>query len=63
MQSMMNTHGERSKVMSSQANTIRQQFLAQACRYLFGPTASCESFLRLGIPSLQPIPVRHNDRR
>ncbi|MCK6405004.1 MAG: hypothetical protein L6Q60_03195 [Rhodocyclaceae bacterium] len=49
--------------MSSQANTIRQQFLAQACRYLFGPTASCESFLRLGIPSLQPIPVRHNDRR
>lgn len=49
--------------MSSQTNTIRQQFLAQACRYLFGATASCENFLRLGVPALQPVPVRHNDNR
>ncbi len=44
--------------MNSKAQDIRQQFLAQACRYLFGPTASCESFLRLGIPALQPAPAR-----
>jgi hypothetical protein len=48
--------------MNSQAQHIRQQFLAQACRYLFGPTASCEAFLRLGIPALQPVPVRIPDR-
>ncbi len=49
--------------MNSQAQDIRQQFLAQACRYLFGPTASCESFLRLGIPALQPAPARIREFR
>ncbi|MFO1346587.1 MAG: hypothetical protein U1E85_09850 [Rhodocyclaceae bacterium] len=49
--------------MNSKAQDIRQQFLAQACRYLFGPTASCESFMRLGIPALQPMPVRIQEFR
>ena len=49
--------------MSTQDQNIRQQFLAQACHYLFGPAASCENFLRLGIPSLRPIPVSSQQHR
>jgi hypothetical protein len=60
---MTTTQEERRREMNSKAQDIRQQFLAQACRYLFGPTASCESFMRLGIPALQPIPVRIQEFR
>ena len=45
--------------MNNETNDIRHQFLAQACRYLFGQTANCNSFrhIGLGMPALQPIPV------
>ncbi len=43
---------------------IRNQFLAQACRYLFGPNANFASFSSgLGLPALQPIAVRSEPNR
>lgn len=44
----------------SQEQIIRNDFLAQACQYLFGKNARCESFqagfrnFALGVPTLQP---------
>jgi hypothetical protein len=43
---------------------IRNQFLAQACRYLFGPNANFASFSSgLGLAVLQPVAVRSDTNR
>lgn len=48
----------------SQEQTIRHDFLAQACQYLFGQSARCDSFrtrfdlLGLGMPALQPVRIQ-----
>ena len=46
----------------SQEQTIRHDFLAQACQYLFGQNARCESFKYLsagfGMPALQPVRIQ-----
>ena len=60
---MKTTQNGDARPMSTQDQNIRQQFLAQACHYLFGPAASCENFLRLGIPSLRPVPVSSQQHR
>lgn len=45
--------------MNNENQTIRHQFLALACQYLFGRDARCESFrhidMSLGGMALQPI--------
>jgi hypothetical protein len=48
--------------MSHQSQTIRQQFLAVACQYLFG--RNCSTLGAGGFPQLrlQPIPVRPQPR-
>lgn len=45
--------------MNTPNQDFRNQFLAQACRYLFGPAANCEALQKLGLamPALRPIPV------
>ncbi|MFC5300376.1 hypothetical protein [Azospira restricta] len=45
--------------MNNEIQKIRDEFLAQACRYLFGAAANCHAFrpLDFGLPALQPIPV------
>jgi len=40
--------------MNNETQKIRNEFLAQACRYLFGVEAKCCT----GLPAMQPIPVR-----
>jgi hypothetical protein len=45
--------------MNNENQTIRHQFLALACQYLFGQDARCENFrhIGLGTMNLQPIPI------
>lgn len=45
--------------MNHEIQKIRDEFLAQACRYLFGPAATCNALRPMGFgqPALQPIPV------
>jgi hypothetical protein len=45
--------------MSNENQTIRHQFLALACQYLFGQNARCENYrhIGLGAMNLQPIPI------
>ena len=45
--------------MNNENQTIRHQFLAMACQYLFGQSARCENFRHIGVGtmSLQTIPV------
>jgi len=50
--------------MNNPNQDFRKQFLTQACRYLFGPTANCEALQRLGLgmPVLHQIPVSSRER-
>jgi hypothetical protein len=47
--------------MSNENLTIRHQFLALACQYLFGQNVRCENFQSTshGAMNLQPIPINH----
>lgn len=49
--------------MNNEIQKIRDEFLAQAYRYLFGMAANGNAFRSLGMPALQPIPVRSRDGR
>lgn len=51
--------------MNTANHEFRQQFLMQACRYLFGPAANCETLRRLGfgLPALQAVPADRRERR
>ncbi len=50
--------------MNNEIQKIRDEFLAQACRYLFGTAGNCNAFRGLGLPALQPIPLTaRNGRR
>ncbi|MCP5269214.1 MAG: hypothetical protein H6943_09280 [Zoogloeaceae bacterium] len=51
--------------MNNESTSIRHQFLAQACRYLFGQTANCDAFrhIGLGMPALQPIPISNQQQK
>ncbi len=44
----------------SQEQSIRAEFLKQACEYLFGANSACATMIRasLGLPTLQPLPIR-----
>lgn len=65
MQTMLKQKRELTETEMNVPNQdIRNQFLAQACRYLFGPNANHASFSTgLGIPALQPIPLRSDANR
>lgn len=64
MQSMTQGNtAERRRKVNNEIQKIRDEFLAQACRYLFGPAADCGAFHRLGMPALQPIPVSCQTRQ
>ncbi|MDX9706281.1 MAG: hypothetical protein RBT86_01740 [Azospira sp.] len=43
--------------MNNDLKNIRDEFLAMACRYLFGTTNASNVFQGFGLPALQPIPV------
>lgn len=45
--------------MNNENQTIRHQFLATACQYLFGQSARCENFRHIGFGTmnLQAIPA------
>lgn len=45
--------------MNNENQTIRHQFLALACQYLFGQSARCSDFRHIGLGgmNLQPIPI------
>ncbi|HEX5802597.1 MAG TPA: hypothetical protein VFY24_06210 [Azospira sp.] len=45
--------------MNKEIEKIRDEFLNQACRYLFGQGANCHDIRRigLGLPALQAIPL------
>lgn len=46
--------------MNNEIQKIRDEFLAQAYRYLFGAAANGNfRSLGFGMPALQPIPVRN----
>ena len=44
----------------SQEQSIRAEFLKQACEYLFGRESACAAMLRasLGLPALQLAPIK-----
>lgn len=50
--------------MNNENLSIRHQFLALACQYLFGQNARCENYRHLGLNgmNLQPIPVNCQGR-
>ncbi len=48
--------------MSNESQTIRQQFLAMACQYLFGVDARCNSFSQPGFGNMKAIPVCNTNR-
>lgn len=43
--------------VNKEIEKIRDEFLNQACRYLFGQGANCNDFRRPGMPALQAIPL------
>lgn len=55
---------EGKRKMNNENQTIRHQFLALACQYLFGQNARCENYRHLGLNgmNLQPIPVNCQGR-
>lgn len=65
MRTMLNRHSEQTESEMNVPNQeIRNQFLAQACRYLFGPNANFAAFSSgLGLPVLQPIAVPSDANR
>lgn len=65
MQSMTQGNtAERRRKVNNEIQKIRDEFLAQACRYLFGSAANCNRFqMGLGLPALQPIPVTNRSRQ
>ena len=60
---MTTTQEERRREMNSKARTSANSFWHRRAATCSGPTASCESFMRLGIPALQPMPVRIQEFR
>lgn len=46
--------------MNQEIQKIRDEFLTQACRYLFGHDANCDTLRQFGfgLQGLQPIPVK-----
>ena len=65
MRTMLKRQSDQTETeMNVPNHEIRNQFLAQACRYLFGPNANFASFSSgLGLPALQPIAVRSEPNR
>lgn len=49
--------------MNNEIQKIRDEFLTQACRYLFGQHFDCSTFRNHGMPALQPIPVSCQTRQ
>ncbi len=49
--------------MNNEIQKIRNEFLSQACRYLFGQTANCNGFRQAGMPALQPIPAGNRSQQ
>lgn len=60
MRSMMqNNAAEWRRKVNNEIEKIRDEFLNQACRYLFGQGANCNGFrqMGLGLPALQATPL------
>jgi hypothetical protein len=55
---------EGNRKMNNENQTIRHQFLAMACQYLFGQSARCENFRHsgFGTMNLLAIPVSCQSR-
>ncbi|MDQ5903664.1 MAG: hypothetical protein QG672_1255 [Pseudomonadota bacterium] len=48
--------------MNNENQTIRHQFLAMACQYLFGVDARCNNFQQAGLGNMKAIPVCNTHR-
>lgn len=51
--------------MNKEIQKIRDEFLNQACRYLFGEQANCQDFRQFGfaMPALRAIPIAGHCRQ
>ncbi|MDQ5918553.1 MAG: hypothetical protein QG660_1666 [Pseudomonadota bacterium] len=63
MQPMMHANVTEGRYkMNNENQTIRHQFLAMACQYLFGVDARCNNFQQPGLVNMKAIPVCNTHR-